>query len=168
MQQIYILLCGFQSTNSDRFSGDGYEDPPVPISNTVVKLVNAESTWLETAWEDRKLLIDVKAHLRVCLFCMASYPPRVPGEQGRKRWRSNATTTDSLHHFLPNVRFTELRSGKGKSTVRKQVGQVKGNKNKATTDSLHRLVRSVRWPCSYATWLSTATNTPYPEGKSRT
>lgn len=68
MQQIYILLCGFQSTNSDRFSGDGYEDPPVPISNTVVKLINAESTWLETAWEDRKPLIDVKAHLRVCLF----------------------------------------------------------------------------------------------------
>ena len=68
MQQIYILLCGFQSTNSDRFSGDGYEDPPVPISNTVVKLINAESTWLETAWEDRKPLIKLKAHLRVCLF----------------------------------------------------------------------------------------------------
>ena len=68
VQQIYILLCGFQSTNSDRFSGDGYEDPPVPISNTVVKLINAESTWLETAWEDRKLLIEAKAHLRVCLF----------------------------------------------------------------------------------------------------
>ena len=33
---------------------------------------------------DRKLLIDVKAHLRVCLFCMASYPPRVLGEQGSK------------------------------------------------------------------------------------
>ena len=27
-------------------------------------------------------------------------------------------TTDSLHHFLPNVRFTELRSREGKSTVR--------------------------------------------------
>ena len=58
VQQIYILLCGFQSTNSDRFSGDSYEGPPVPISNTVVKLINAESTWLETAWEDRKPLID--------------------------------------------------------------------------------------------------------------
>ena len=54
------LLCGFQSTNSDRFSGDSYEGPPVPISNTVVKLVNAESTWLETAWEDRKSLIKLK------------------------------------------------------------------------------------------------------------
>ena len=54
------LLCGFQSTNSDKFSGDSYEGPPVPISNTVVKLVNAESTWLETAWEDRKSLIKLK------------------------------------------------------------------------------------------------------------
>ena len=57
---IYNLLCGFQGTNSDRFSGDSYEGPPVPISNTVVKLVNAESTWLETAWEDRKSLIKLK------------------------------------------------------------------------------------------------------------
>ena len=34
---------------------DGYVDPPVPIPNTVVKHIYAESTWLETAWEDRKL-----------------------------------------------------------------------------------------------------------------
>ena len=112
-KQIYILLCGFQSTNSDRFSGDGYEDPPVPISNTVVKLINAESTWLETAWEDRKPLIDVKAHLRVCLFlCMASYPPRVPGEQGSRRWRSEATT-DSLHRLVRSVRWTCSEAEKG-------------------------------------------------------
>ena len=71
-KQIYILLCGFQSTNSDRFSGDGYEDPPVPISNTVVKLINAESTWLETAWEDRKSLIKQKANQMVSLFCYIS------------------------------------------------------------------------------------------------
>ena len=30
------------------------EVPPVPIPNTVVKHINAESTWLETAWEDKK------------------------------------------------------------------------------------------------------------------
>ena len=59
-QNIYNFYVVFQSTNSDRFSGDGYEDPPVPISNTVVKLINAESTWLETAWEDRKPLIKHK------------------------------------------------------------------------------------------------------------
>ena len=29
--------------------------PPVPIPNTVVKHIEVESTWLETAWEDRKL-----------------------------------------------------------------------------------------------------------------
>ena len=41
---------------------------------------------------DRKSLIEVKAHLRVCLFlCMASYPPRVPGEQGSRRGKSDAT-----------------------------------------------------------------------------
>ena len=40
----------------NRISGDdGYVVPPVPIPNTVVKHINAESTWLETAWEDRKL-----------------------------------------------------------------------------------------------------------------
>ena len=61
VKQIQQLLCGFQSTSSDRFSGDSYEGPPVPISNTVVKLVNAESTWLETAREDRKSLIGKKA-----------------------------------------------------------------------------------------------------------
>ena len=33
---------------------DDGEVPPVPIPNTVVKHINAESTWLETAWEDRK------------------------------------------------------------------------------------------------------------------
>ena len=37
-------------------SGDvGYVVPPVPIPNTVVKHINAESTCLETSWEDRKL-----------------------------------------------------------------------------------------------------------------
>ena len=41
-------------------------DPPVPIPNTVVKHIYAESTWLETAWEDRKL--PVKTHLtgKIC------------------------------------------------------------------------------------------------------
>ena len=31
------------------------EGPPVPIPNTEVKLTSAENTWLETAWEDRKM-----------------------------------------------------------------------------------------------------------------
>ena len=32
------------------------------MPNTEVKLTNAESTWLEAAWEDRKLLINLKKH----------------------------------------------------------------------------------------------------------
>ena len=34
---------------------DNVEVPPVPISNTEVKLDRAENTWLETTWEDRKV-----------------------------------------------------------------------------------------------------------------
>ena len=29
------------------------EGPPVPIPNTVVKLIYVENTWRVTAWEDR-------------------------------------------------------------------------------------------------------------------
>ena len=37
-------------------SGDnGEEDPPVPISNTEVKLSSADDTWREAAWESRSL-----------------------------------------------------------------------------------------------------------------
>ncbi len=55
-----LLLYSFERIVSQRFSGDSYEDTPVPMPNTVVKLINAESTWLEAAWEDRKLLIKRK------------------------------------------------------------------------------------------------------------
>ena len=41
-------------------SGDSCEDTPVPMPNTVVKLTNAESTWLEAAREDRKPLHKMK------------------------------------------------------------------------------------------------------------
>ena len=38
------------------------------MPNTVVKLTNAESTWLEAAREDRKLLIKEKLNRKVGLF----------------------------------------------------------------------------------------------------
>ena len=57
---------------SNWISGDdGYVDPPVPIPNTVVKHIYAESTWLETAWEDRKLPVRVKALRMQCFFLSA-------------------------------------------------------------------------------------------------
>ncbi len=56
-----FLLYSFERIDSQRFSGDSCEDTPVPMPNTVVKLTNAESTWLEAAREDRKLLINNEA-----------------------------------------------------------------------------------------------------------
>ena len=52
---------------------DGYVVPPVPIPNTVVKHINAESTWLETAWEDRKLPVNKKDCLLAVFFIMRIY-----------------------------------------------------------------------------------------------
>ena len=51
------------------------------MPNTVVKLTNAESTWLEVAWEDRKLLINMKAHLQRCAFFIFIWF-RVQGSRG--------------------------------------------------------------------------------------
>ena len=47
--------------------------PPVPIPNTVVKHSYVESTWLETAWEDRALpvygLYEALVAIRVLFVC---------------------------------------------------------------------------------------------------
>ena len=40
---------------SERSGDNSEEDPPVPISNTVVKLLSADDTWREAAWESRTL-----------------------------------------------------------------------------------------------------------------
>ena len=49
------------TTLTKKFSGDSCGDPPVPMPNTAVKPANAESTWGEAPWEDRKPLIREKA-----------------------------------------------------------------------------------------------------------
>lgn len=113
----------------------------------MVKLINAESTWLETAWEDRKrLLKSIPEGVSFCYVFLSS--PGVLIEQGSKvetmKMEEQRDDNEFTASLLSNVRFTELRSGEGKSTVRKQVGQIKGNnKSKATTDSLHRLERKM-------------------------
>ena len=56
--------------------------PPVPIPNTVVKHVKAESTWLETAREDRKLPVkisDTPFGVSLILLQGASCPTGEPG-----------------------------------------------------------------------------------------
>ena len=42
---------------------NGGEVPPVPIPNTEVKLTSVENTWLETAWEDRVVPVQMKKSL---------------------------------------------------------------------------------------------------------
>ena len=46
-------------------SGDNSEEvTPVPISNTVVKLLSADDTWWEAAWESRTLPVFYYLDLR--------------------------------------------------------------------------------------------------------
>ena len=46
------------------------EGPPVPIPNTVVKLIGAENTWREAAWEDRSMPTPKSSHPIGWLFFM--------------------------------------------------------------------------------------------------
>ena len=63
-------------------------DPPVPIPNTVVKHSEAESTCLETGWEDRKLpvymavVVKWLTHWIVAPACVGSIPTDRPILQG--------------------------------------------------------------------------------------
>ena len=51
------MLLVRRKPNNGQSGDDGKEDTPVPIPNTKVKLLNADSTSLETDWEGRKLLV---------------------------------------------------------------------------------------------------------------
>ena len=54
----FLQVFSFESTklSKEKKSGDNSkEDTPVPISNTEVKLLSADDTWWEAAWENRTL-----------------------------------------------------------------------------------------------------------------
>ena len=52
--------------STSRKSGDNSEEvTPVPISNTVVKLLSADDTWWEAAWESRTLPVFYYLDLRM-------------------------------------------------------------------------------------------------------
>ena len=55
---------------TNKICGDkSEEDTPVSIPNTEVKLLSADDTWWETAWESRTLPLDWKAvHISELLF----------------------------------------------------------------------------------------------------
>ena len=48
------MIYGFNVKSvKDRVGVYDDEGPPVPIPNTVVKLISVDNTWLATAWKDR-------------------------------------------------------------------------------------------------------------------
>ena len=57
------------------------------MPNTVVKLTNAESTWLEAAREDRKLLIKEKLNRKVGLFALFQSASGFKVQGSGLRWR---------------------------------------------------------------------------------
>ena len=73
--QLYSVRWGSEPVPNDAVQSGRppriYEDTHVHMPNTEVKLTNAESTWLEAAWEDRKLP-NKKRHLKRCLFYLGN------------------------------------------------------------------------------------------------
>ena len=59
-------LFSFEGMHLQMKSGDNSEEvTPVPISNTVVKLLSADDTWWEAAWESRTLPVFYYLDLRM-------------------------------------------------------------------------------------------------------
>ena len=64
-----LLSFSFQCAGKRIVGVDYGEGPPVPISNTVVKLTGADNTWLATAREDKltpTLLLSSVGRARGC------------------------------------------------------------------------------------------------------
>ena len=61
MTQVLLLFSLFnfegpKTLTKEIVGANGDEDPPVPIPNTVVKLISVENTWRVTARENRAVL----------------------------------------------------------------------------------------------------------------
>ncbi len=63
--QLDLWSSGYRYT----VSANADEVPPVPIPNTVVKLIWVENTWREAAWEDRSVLTPSKNARHLCGGC---------------------------------------------------------------------------------------------------
>ena len=46
------------------------EGPPVPIPNTVVKLISADNTWLEAAREDKAMPTQCRLIIQAVIFAL--------------------------------------------------------------------------------------------------
>ena len=66
-------IFSFEGTPSIDKSGDNSgEATPVPISNTEVKLLSADDTWWEAAWESRTLPVFYLAQQMLSFFYSGS------------------------------------------------------------------------------------------------
>ena len=89
-----------EGKSTSRRSGDNSEEvTPVPISNTVVKLLSADDTWWEAAWESRTLPVfyfpvshgiailrsklRAQWETRACVFWLAKIFLQLPYSEGR-------------------------------------------------------------------------------------
>ena len=79
------------------------EVPPVPIPNTVVKLIRAENTWREAAWKDRSVPTQM----------WPKVPPSVTIEL------NNALIAQSVEHAAVNRGVTGSSPVWGAITARK-------------------------------------------------
>ena len=69
------------------------------MPNTVVKLINAESTWLEAAWEDRKLLIKKEKDTQKCVsFFVVSAREEMTAEREIPAWEQRYDYGSRLLH----------------------------------------------------------------------
>ena len=55
VSRIYLFRFKGRNQNTNKSGDNSREDTPVPISNTEVKLLSADDTWREAAWESRTL-----------------------------------------------------------------------------------------------------------------
>ena len=70
----WMRVFSFERASSRKeCGGSGKKDTPVPMPNTEVKLLRAESSWWETACEDRALPRESKSQTEVWLFFWLGY-----------------------------------------------------------------------------------------------
>ena len=63
VSRIYLFRFKGRNQNTNKSGDNSREDTPVPISNTEVKLLSADDTWREAAWESRTLPVSFKKEM---------------------------------------------------------------------------------------------------------
>ena len=61
------------------------EGPPVPIPNTVVKLISADNTWLEAAREDKAMPTQQRTTVITVVFVFIKWKLKV--ESSELKWK---------------------------------------------------------------------------------